>query len=1283
MDEFLILLQAKLDEAKSKGLINSDITTIQNQLDKLKLQATLDPQALSNIVKQLESITGKKITIPNIEFNAGQAVKDAQQTGQNIGNAVRQGASSILKSIKRDIANEIKEIPTLDASVLIKNNHLNRADVGTDVIEKIKQYVSEINKLGVEVAKTNNDSAWEQLYDKCNNLGRVLDKYSKTRSYPGIEEIERFVGYFKGMTIDVGYKNSGLSGTDFNIKKLESALKGLGIKFSATKQEAIALDTVWEEMCNTTGRMDLFNITNAQDQLQIIIKELLKAKSILHGEKGLVPNPSAHSDVSDYMSKIERSRDNILNLKNEEASLMQKEAQESTASANTVVQNEERKQQAIRNTAKIQQQLKENGNIIHQTDFAVSFDTKEQAEEYFNTLSKTVSIQEKLGENKNLKSFIVEVKNAEGVVERLTYKYNELNNTFEYSGGSINNNGVIKQVNMITAKADSLQTMLDKLKANYSDINSSRPIKDSGNISSLSQQYDKVSQAIESVRNADNATFSSMVSNAQREITALESMVAQFRNAENVATQMKSVDISSGIVQAQERLGKLKANSTGFEQMTQTLRELDTAITNVGDKSSLDAFIDKLRVAESQLGRVKAETKAITQDNKIQIKAETLKNKLEEFSQKNYGFSTWKKDINGVTISFESLISSLNTIKSIDDLKIITDQANALKSSFLAVKANADAVRTEISDLNKSVQQANKIQLSIETGGYESKVDSLIARTRQWTDANGNARISTDNLSLAFDKLLSASNAFSDNKTIANQQALIKAENELNIEIEKVTNSVRKRNAEFAKDATISSLHNQIQKFYDDNGAAHRKWGAQLKQMLSETASGAELTKERVTEIKTAFNGVASAAQQAGKIGKTWFQSFKDAAKFLTYWTSPTFITMKTIAEIKQGINTVKELDTALVDLKKTTTMTDSELENFYYDSNKVAKQMGVATEEITNQAAAWSRLGFSSEAMATKMAKYSSMFSSISPGLDLDSATNGLVSTMKAYSIGLNNADEVVDGIMSKINIIGNSKALNNSDIVDFLTRSSSALASANNSIEESIAMGEAIVEITRDAAGAGQVMKTTSMRIRGYDEELESYTEDLENLKGEIADLTKTAKTPGGISLFTDETKETYKSTYKILEEISGIWNDLTDKNQAQLLEVLAGKRNGQALAALISNFKSAQESMDLMANSAGNAEKEMSVIMDSLDFKLNRLSETGTSVAQNLFKRDDMKTVVDGLTSVMNVIDSLTSKLGMFGSIGLGAGIFAGVKNIGKTCECMNFKSSVLCFEYALHA
>lgn len=184
-----------------------------------------------------------------------------------------------------------------------------------------------------------------------------------------------------------------------------------------------------------------------------------------------------------------------------------------------------------------------------------------------------------------------------------------------------------------------------------------------------------------------------------------------------------------------------------------------------------------------------------------------------------------------------------------------------------------------------------------------------------------------------------------------------------------------------------------------------------------------------------------------------------------------------------------------------------------------------------------------------------------------------------------------------------------------------------------------------------------------RMYDEETEEYIGNVEELSGEIANLTKTASTPGGISLFTDDSKTEYKSTYQLLKEISEIYDQLSDKDQAGLLETLAGKRQGQIIAATINNFQAAEKAMDSMANSAGSAEKEMSVIMDSVDYKANRLKETTTGIAQNLFKRDDMKTVLDGLTSVMNVIDKLTSKLGLFGSIGLGAGLFAGFKNAGR--------------------
>ena len=182
-------------------------------------------------------------------------------------------------------------------------------------------------------------------------------------------------------------------------------------------------------------------------------------------------------------------------------------------------------------------------------------------------------------------------------------------------------------------------------------------------------------------------------------------------------------------------------------------------------------------------------------------------------------------------------------------------------------------------------------------------------------------------------------------------------------------------------------------------------------------------------------------------------------------------------------------------------------------------------------------------------------------------------------------------------------------------------------------------------------------------YDEETESFTNNVEQLSGKIASLTKTVSTPGGISLFTDASKTEYKSTYQLLKEISEIYDQLDDKTQAGLLEALAGKRQGQIIAATINNFEAAEKAMDNMANSAGSAEREMAVIMDSVDYKANKLAETGTGIAQNLFAREDMKIVLDVLTDLAEALDWVTEKAGLFGTIGLGAGIFAGVKNVGK--------------------
>lgn len=525
--------------------------------------------------------------------------------------------------------------------------------------------------------------------------------------------------------------------------------------------------------------------------------------------------------------------------------------------------------------------------------------------------------------------------------------------------------------------------------------------------------------------------------------------------------------INADIKKLEKQLAQVKA--TGALDTSATVKQINSQIASLQAQLktiNINANVDmnNAQKAGQKIGQTVADTaqKVIDGKNinvdKLNADVKTLTNSLNKFSSKNAGFDTFKTDINGVEVSLDSLIQKLSTVDNNTDLSTIRSQANALKSAF-----------TEL-------QEVHKIQLSMSTGGYESKVDSLIGKTQQWVDANGNARISTDALQTAMNNLNTAyaNITATGGNTVANQQALIQTEQALDVEVKKVQSSVTSMNATMAKSSAVDSLRQKVQQFYDINTKSHRNYGVQLRTIMSELASGAEVPITRLRQIQQEFIGIQNSARQAGKLGLSFFDTLKQGMKKFSYWTSSTFLVMKTIQSIKSAVSTVKELDTALVDLKKTTTMTAKELEDFYYASNETAKKMGVTTQAIIEQASAWSRLGYSSQESATKMAEYSSMFATISPGMDLDSATDGLVSVMKAFKIGAEDVDDVVDGIMSKINIIGNTQALNNSDIVDFLTRSSSAMAEANNSLEETIALGTAATEITRDAASVGNMLKT-----------------------------------------------------------------------------------------------------------------------------------------------------------------------------------------------------------------
>ena len=225
-----------------------------------------------------------------------------------------------------------------------------------------------------------------------------------------------------------------------------------------------------------------------------------------------------------------------------------------------------------------------------------------------------------------------------------------------------------------------------------------------------------------------------------------------------------------------------------------------------------------------------------------------------------------------------------------------------------------------------------------------------------------------------------------------------------------------------ANQAKATSLISNIEDYLAKNSSLNmsskgRGFISELRELQNELKN-ADLTSPGLQDIVIKFNNIKTAITEAGLAGRSFFDVIKSKAFYMAAETFARLFSINDIIRYGRAVyNTIRELDTALVDLRKTAKMSKSELDDFYKSSNDVAKQMGVTTKEIINQAAAWSRLGYSTANQAEKMAALSSQFAAVSPDMDVSHATDGLVSSMKAFGIEVDNVER---DVMDNINRIG-----------------------------------------------------------------------------------------------------------------------------------------------------------------------------------------------------------------------------------------------------------------------
>lgn len=395
-----------------------------------------------------------------------------------------------------------------------------------------------------------------------------------------------------------------------------------------------------------------------------------------------------------------------------------------------------------------------------------------------------------------------------------------------------------------------------------------------------------------------------------------------------------------------------------------------------------------------------------------------LQSKISSIHLKLNGLDTVKnaEQVEVLRNQLNRLVVDWNTLLQTFNGRFSINQDNNLDRALEETSKKFDVVNAKARDTQKNL--ANGIQLKIDNGTFENQISSIESKFKSLNTENERVSVGIQKLK----DLLKNMNGNSDIKSVVKdyesfKQTLTSVTNQVS-EMQKVSKQTATAQQTLTNSQTLS---NNIQTWMNNNTKAAQQFGVQLKDLQSQLNNN---TNPAVLKNCSAeFNKIQSEAKAAGVTVSSFANSLKSAVLSAVGLSSLTTAFYTGIRYIKQSVSTIVELDNALVDLQKTATATKTQLNDFYFNANDVAKEYGASTQEIIQSAADWSRSGYNLND-SKLMAQYSSMFKSISPGMDIDTATTSLVSIMKAYGI---EAENVLDGVMSKINKVGKIIALDN----------------------------------------------------------------------------------------------------------------------------------------------------------------------------------------------------------------------------------------------------------------
>ncbi len=171
-------------------------------------------------------------------------------------------------------------------------------------------------------------------------------------------------------------------------------------------------------------------------------------------------------------------------------------------------------------------------------------------------------------------------------------------------------------------------------------------------------------------------------------------------------------------------------------------------------------------------------------------------------------------------------------------------------------------------------------------------------------------------------------------------------------------------------------------------------------------AANGEIRKMNVSLDSNGFARYVDAGiVEFGRLRSAAEGVFKGIQSMVRIYLSP----QDFIRYFRQGFDAVKEIDTAMTELRKVSDASSNDIVAYFDTAAASAKELGSSINEMIGATADWSRMG-KSLPDSKELAEVAVLYKNVGDNIDVEEATSSLVSTLQGFQMDAKDSIKIVD---------------------------------------------------------------------------------------------------------------------------------------------------------------------------------------------------------------------------------------------------------------------------------